>query len=115
MTEEAEFERLRAELRAKILKKMEWPSVVDVRLSGKDLPDWLREPRRAEVDVNLNGTSMRVSASWTVAKSGFYYPDTAHISDPKTGRHVADIDFSLNRPDCEANEELRFSAYIGIR
>jgi len=97
------------------MDKLSLPPIVEVTLTGKNLPDWLREPRRAEVAVNRDRASATFSASWIVVDAGRYYPDTAHIADPETRRKICEFAFSLDRPDCDHDSVIQFHGYIKPR
>lgn len=112
MTTDTDIDLLKDKLRLAILEKCLLPPVVEVRVTGDDLPDWLSEPRKATVDADFGKMRATFSASWKVRKSGFYFPETAHIFDPETGAKLYETGFWIDRPDAVKGGSITFTGYV---
>lgn len=112
MATDADLETLKGKLRLAILEKCLLPPVVEVKVTGEDLPDWLQEPRKVPVDADFGRMAATFSASWKVPKSGFYFPETAHIFDPDTGAKLYEVDFRIDRPDAIKGGSITFRGWV---
>ena len=112
MASDTDIDTLKEKLLLAILEKCLLPPVVDVKVTGEDLPDWLLEPRRVTIDADFGRMAATFSASWKIRKSGFYFPETAHIFDPETGAKLYEVDFAIDRPDQIKGGTITFRGWV---
>lgn len=112
MATDTDIDVLKEKLRRAILEKCLLPPVVEVKVTGNDLPGWLLEPRRVPVEADFGRMAATFSASWKIPKSGFYFPETAHIFDPDTGAKLYEVDFKIDRPDGIKGGTITFRGWV---